>query len=214
MRRGFTLIELLVVIAIIAILAAILFPVFARAREKANATACLSNIKQLSLAALMYMSDYDDFIMFSNYYCAINPSPRGNTSGTWRWHEVLVPYMKNDDLLKCDSYKFNSRRDPNSYGYNAYGLALAPRAAHFGDYSRRMYIGFLLGEIPNPSLIVMFGPRYCLAGDAQMYAYTNYACLPQVHNGGDNFSFCDGHAKWMNFGIAVSADDRSTYWTW
>ena len=60
MRRGFTLIELLVVIAIIAILAAILFPVFARAREKARQTSCLSNIKQITLGALMYLSDYDE----------------------------------------------------------------------------------------------------------------------------------------------------------
>ena len=62
MRRGFTLIELLVVIAIIAILAAILFPVFARAREKARQTSCLSNVKELALALLMYSQDYDETI--------------------------------------------------------------------------------------------------------------------------------------------------------
>ena len=62
MRRGFTLIELLVVIAIIAILAAILFPVFARAREKARQTACLNNVKQLSLAVMQYTQDYDEIL--------------------------------------------------------------------------------------------------------------------------------------------------------
>jgi prepilin-type N-terminal cleavage/methylation domain-containing protein len=59
-RKGFTLIELLVVIAIIAILAAILFPVFARAREKARQTSCVSNLKQVALASLMYTQDYDE----------------------------------------------------------------------------------------------------------------------------------------------------------
>jgi len=212
MKRGFTLIELLVVIAIIAILAAILFPVFARARDKANAAACLSNLKQLGLAAMMYVQDFDGHMLFAAYQFGVSPSPRGyiSTVGTWRWHEVIVPYMKNDDILKCESYKFNSVRDPNSYGYNYSALG--------GTYSptgtSRSTQGVIDSEIPEPSLIIMFGPRYPLGGDAVMYSYTSYYCLPQIHSGGDNFCFCDGHAKWMNFGVRASTDYYWTYWNW
>lgn len=74
MRRGFTLIELLVVIAIIAILAAILFPVFARAREKARQASCLSNVRQMTTAAMMYLQDYDE-VFFHRYFPAVSTAP-------------------------------------------------------------------------------------------------------------------------------------------
>jgi len=95
-KKGFTLIELLVVIAIIAILAAILFPVFARAREKARQTSCLSNMKQIGLAADMYCQDYDETFPMSIY-----------TPGTVvvTFYHVLMPYMKNTQMLQCPSEK-------------------------------------------------------------------------------------------------------------
>jgi len=96
MRRGFTLIELLVVIAIIAILAAILFPVFARAREKARQASCQSNLKQLALGVMMYAQDYDERFP-TRYYV-----PTGWTSG-FQWSNVIEPYVKNWDLFKCPS---------------------------------------------------------------------------------------------------------------
>ena len=91
MRRGFTLIELLVVIAIIAILAAILFPVFAKAREKARQTSCLSNVKQLGLGLMMYAQDYDE--KMPSYLPPWPAIPAGNEYCDW-WNGIY-PYTKN-----------------------------------------------------------------------------------------------------------------------
>ena len=94
-RRGFTLIELLVVIAIIAILAAILFPVFARARENARKSTCQSNLKQMALAAMQYAQDYDETLMRTNI------SPATNVYYGWAW--MLQPYVKNTEIFTCPS---------------------------------------------------------------------------------------------------------------
>src|SRR5476649_1192803 len=107
-RRGFTLIELLVVIAIIAILAAILFPVFAQAREKARSTTCLSNLKQLGAATQMYVQDYDERLFFRA--SAANPSvsrsgaivPAASQPPVLWWNAVQ-PYTKNTRILVCPS---------------------------------------------------------------------------------------------------------------
>jgi prepilin-type N-terminal cleavage/methylation domain-containing protein/prepilin-type processing-associated H-X9-DG protein len=92
-RRAFTLIELLVVIAIIAILAAILFPVFAQAREKARSISCVSNLKQLSLSVLMYSQDYDEVF------------PTGLQNDWWdnTWYRITAPYVKNTQVYRCPS---------------------------------------------------------------------------------------------------------------
>jgi prepilin-type N-terminal cleavage/methylation domain-containing protein/prepilin-type processing-associated H-X9-DG protein len=108
-RRGFTLIELLVVIAIIAILAAILFPVFARAREAARATACKSNLKQIGSAVLMYAQDYDETLPFQ--YNLAAATPRYPTNGqdlinTDNWGvvgDLVFPYIKNREVFGCPS---------------------------------------------------------------------------------------------------------------
>ena len=129
MRRGFTLIELLVVIAIIAILAAILFPVFAQAREKARQTACISNGKQIGTATMMYVQDYDETY----------PSGWGSQdSGRSMWRNVLQPYIQRHKTDQVDMYNMagasrnsvyvcpsqpGSPADygPTSYGYNYQG---------------------------------------------------------------------------------------------
>src|SRR5205809_3264393 len=104
-RKGFTLIELLVVIAIIAILAAILFPVFAQARDKARAAACLSNTKQIALAVNMYVQDYDETTpggCFAVWGCGIDPNFKkasANYTGLW----PLTPYVKNEQVFICPS---------------------------------------------------------------------------------------------------------------
>src|SRR5581483_8691984 len=100
-KYGFTLIELLVVIAIIAILAAILFPVFAQAREKARATTCLSNMKQVMLGELMYAQDYDE-----------SHSWTWGWDPTWvPWHQQINPYIKNQQLWKCPSDPWDRGQD-------------------------------------------------------------------------------------------------------
>ncbi len=124
-KNGFTLIELLVVIAIIAILAAILFPVFAQAREKARQATCESNLNQIGLATLMYVQDYDD-----TYPLYIADScPGGVCSQYWfgkrtstGWDKtqgLLYPYMKSTQIQKCPDWTGKNKfGDGNGYGYN------------------------------------------------------------------------------------------------
>ena len=138
---GFTLIELLVVIAIIAILAAILFPVFAQAREKARQTSCLSNMKQMGLAALMYTQDYDERTP-RNWYGPTDPGGTGpeattaigDTPERYKWMDAIQPYVKNVQIFTCPSAPHlayiprtalktgETTRKYGSYSYNrAYG---------------------------------------------------------------------------------------------
>jgi prepilin-type N-terminal cleavage/methylation domain-containing protein len=106
-RKGFTLIELLVVIAIIAILAAILFPVFAQAREKACSISCLSNLKQIGLGVMMYVQDYDETYPFCYLYTT---APNANGTMTdepyLQWSGMTQPYIKNTQIWVCPSAKF------------------------------------------------------------------------------------------------------------
>jgi prepilin-type N-terminal cleavage/methylation domain-containing protein len=108
MRKGFTLIELLVVIAIIAILAAILFPVFAQAREKARQTGCLSNVKQIGLGIQMYVQDFDEYVP-RNAYADPPRVAEGDhfvNCSSPRWMDVIQPYIKNTQLHNCPSDPF------------------------------------------------------------------------------------------------------------
>jgi prepilin-type N-terminal cleavage/methylation domain-containing protein len=118
-RRGFTLIELLVVIAIIAILAAILFPVFAQAREKARGAACLSNGKQMAIGLMMYAQDYDERLP------RVWTDKFGINNGARDWKNDIDPYVKNWDVYRCPS----RRAQWPGYGYNVWfatgsGIAL------------------------------------------------------------------------------------------
>src|SRR5690349_569267 len=111
-RRGFTLIELLVVIAVIAALAAILFPVFAQAREKARSASCLANLKQIGMATLMYTQDYDDTLLWNPWSpgqpAATNNKDYGHTdcvdSPTTSFISLLAPYLKNTAVFHCPYY--------------------------------------------------------------------------------------------------------------
>jgi prepilin-type N-terminal cleavage/methylation domain-containing protein/prepilin-type processing-associated H-X9-DG protein len=108
-RRAFTLIELLVVIAIIAILAAILFPVFAQAREKARSVACMSNMKQIGTAEQMYVQDYDEKTFYRASSTAPSPwrsgvvIPNSGERALYSWWNLLMPYIKNNQVFTCPS---------------------------------------------------------------------------------------------------------------
>src|SRR5205823_1236120 len=102
LRGAFTLIELLVVIAIIAILAAILFPTFAVARERARLTACSSNLKQIGLAYFLYAQDYDDTIVPA---CNKNSGYRSQADPMFWWVGLVQPYVKNDQVFHCPDFK-------------------------------------------------------------------------------------------------------------
>lgn len=117
-KRGFTLIELLVVIAIIAILAAILFPVFGRARENARRSSCMSNMKQLGLGTMQYSQDYDEYLPDSNY---------GNALTDAKWMDVIFPYVKSEQIFTCPSDS-----GTNSI-YNSNRLTRTTKA--FGSYA-------------------------------------------------------------------------------
>jgi prepilin-type N-terminal cleavage/methylation domain-containing protein len=118
MKRGFTLIELLVVIAIIAILAAILFPVFAQARSKARQAVGLSNAKQESLAILMYVQDYDESMPRTGWTCLQLAGMVENSCGATDWLNVTAPYTKNAGILTSPGDASKSNGAGNAYDGN------------------------------------------------------------------------------------------------
>lgn len=185
MRRGFTLIELLVVIAIIAILAAILFPVFARAREKARQTSCLANDKQIMLGALMYAQDYDELMLGHRI------TTDGGTTFVY-WGEVLQPYLKNSQILACPS-------DVSPYSMGLFGGGSI--AVSYG-YNGGQLNFMSMGSVSMPAETLAFAD--CVSYYAS-YGDANYR--PEArHNEGCNVSLVDGHAKWYSLDKLYTAD--------
>lgn len=153
-RRGFTLIELLVVIAIIAILASILFPVFARAREQARKASCASNQKQIGLALLEYAQDYDEQLPLFSQGAGYLGSLGYNGDDGPRWADMIYPYIKNSQIFNCISgqqrlaiFSGGNSFDIHTYSYGY--VSPSNGAADFGVASRG------LGEFEDPSGTVM-----------------------------------------------------------
>jgi prepilin-type N-terminal cleavage/methylation domain-containing protein/prepilin-type processing-associated H-X9-DG protein len=204
MKRGFTLIELLVVIAIIAILAAILFPVFAKAREKARQTTCLNNIKQLCTAVLQYAQDYDETLNSCYAGTAEHISVR-------RWYYVsqtnpgmLYPYVKNQQVFICPTGTGNygaNRALMGDGNENGRKLAIVQKPAE------TIILGDTLAEGGDPATgkdtQVAESPGAMITSLTNTYRYgPGTACngrglMAIRHNEMANLGFLDGHAKAM-----------------
>ena len=206
MRRGFTLIELLVVIAIIAILAAILFPVFARAREKARQTSCLSNVKQIMLAHLQYAQDYDERFCKTARWNTPREDPVLIAHNMW-WDQSIEPYLKNKQVLTCASA-------------SSYALGYQCWEPVTGGYA-----GLPIGEVRAPAECILVYDKTVSTTVGATGASTYVSDLPhgqnpgdpneytQVsrfattrHNDGANLGYYDGHAKWMAGTAQVMTD--------
>jgi prepilin-type N-terminal cleavage/methylation domain-containing protein/prepilin-type processing-associated H-X9-DG protein len=226
-RRGFTLIELLVVIAIIAILAAILFPVFAQAREKARQASCLSNCKQMGLALEQYKQDWEGFfprrtlgptfkVDPSDPNCPEGPAKYfnvmsdliGSDYGHYiSWMDALYPYVKHVKFFNCPSNEYSRGYGANSQlipdlsasSVNETSINYPAELATFFDYQ----FGWWLA-IPGGQYNV-----YCYDPDPE----NRKAIAP--HMDGTNFVFSDGHAKWVKRGgMEMSWDDRTKQRRW
>ena len=232
-RGGFTLIELLVVIAIIAILAAILFPVFAQARDKARQTACLSNQKQLGTAIMMYTQDYDETL------------PMGYNRSRNSWGKVTVPYAKNMQIYTCPSAPSIMARTPSAdhlftggYGCNRnvmgpnLGRALAEMADAAGTFIACDTACCLPAVVNNQQ------PETWLKLVDPARPYTDWGVQPPGewgrdgtryytvvgtgyderwrpipnHAGGLNVIYADGHAKWSKIDRFIGPLDNMVGW--
>ncbi|MBI2301227.1 MAG: DUF1559 domain-containing protein [Armatimonadetes bacterium] len=219
--RAFTLIELLVVIAIIAILAAILFPVFAKAREKARQSSCSSNLKQIALAELQYNSDYDSMSHPPVVGTPIRPGAtcsgcfQGGESDHWTkqcgypaalsW-QPLKPYSKNAQLWICPSRSdCGSAVGPwRSYGWNR-------GAESRKDSARQVPAQLLMFADTSQNIAWLPINNTCCGSNAALQpGNANFQphFIGKIHNEGANMAFWDGHVKWMKQ-QSIKADDTS-----
>lgn len=212
--KGFTLIELLVVIAIIAILAAILFPVFAQARGKARQVVCQSNLKQITTAFILYTEDYD------------GKFPNNQIWVSWQgenWPIKLLLYLKNVQIFSCPSDDRKPSPDHAglpygkvllSYSYNAW-LAGAMESTITGVYGPDND-GIPTSAIPQPSKVILIHDTPAPDPYNSIANALSYPCFSKGfthsfrHSGGDNFAFADGHVKWYRLSKDFIAIDMYT----
>lgn len=228
MRKGFTLIELLVVIAIIAILAAILFPVFAQAREKARQTVCASNLKQLGLAQQMYLQDYDEqFFM----------RPRGASIPNRYWQEdwwpfLLTPYIKmkpsdiqgtRENFFSCPSNPIVMSPTVRTRPLPEWGLRLTPRRTYEFHMSYALsehvldYPAIAAWQQPAESLFLLEVRARGATNLANATADTDIDCgqtneIWFQHSGGTNILWMDGHVKWLKPSLRGGDGREARHW--
>jgi prepilin-type N-terminal cleavage/methylation domain-containing protein/prepilin-type processing-associated H-X9-DG protein len=203
-RSGFTLIELLVVIAIIAILASILFPVFARARENARRSSCQSNLKQIGIGFAQYTQDYDERMPMG--YSSGVASPRNFETDYYLWGDAVQPYIKSVQVFVCPSNSTSNTPVPssvsNATSRHSYGCTYSTTAdsawtdsdgvagtslAKFTNTAQT----FLIGENNNPT-------RTQSSGIYPVSAPSSNPRPPTaVHFDGGNWLYADGHVKFM-----------------
>ncbi len=203
-KRGFTLIELLVVIAIIAILAAILFPVFSRAREQARKAVCLSNMKQIGLALMMYVQDWDENYPMNRIGWG-RPcwAPQDTPHMTWR--TMIQPYIKNWQVFDCPSQSQLAGEEGGgwegcpppttppvppgvSLEYNYNGYQFCSSSSH---HTWRM------ADFPRPAELIIIHEPHIMCPDAGTWCNWVFRKESCWHGDGKVFVFADGHAKWL-----------------
>jgi len=201
--KGFTLIELLVVMAIISVRTAILFPVFARARENARRASCMSNMKQLALGFMMYAEDYDGHLSVYPYGSAIRPMV------------AVFPYVKSRQIFLCPSSGLpTTSSDPYLLTQRSqYGLPWSyTRPVAMFNYqaisSGVPIAGTLLSSFSNPSLACMLGETLYYADTTSGFDFFNandshQSLAPDRHFDGSNYAFIDGHVKWLKKEVAL-----------
>jgi len=235
-KSAFTLIELLVVISIISILASILFPVFARARENARRASCMSNLKQFGLAMMMYVQDYDETYpkAVSSGMDSAPPGGAQNIGGTsWSWQQLLYPYHKSLQIFYCPSgtniHYEAQHRDYITFGNYGANILLIPStgtalklsavaapATTYALMDAGLYSASPSRADPtNSSIKPSFGayiPGVGMLGAACPLSNNDYDilqddCKEGRHLGGINMAFADGHVKWLKINT-VSLEAR------
>lgn len=209
MRRAFTLIELLVVIAIIAILAAILFPVFAQAKAAAKKSACLNHQRQVGIALAIYRDECDGMLFFFAH--SVDPSrvrplaPFGATREN-RWWNQIQPYLKNLDILASPS---DGGRKPHPLEDGQAGRPFVPRSY----VANRAVEGLSESQVDQPASVVAVTIKHGIYDDSWFEPPKNlYPKSPgnppvlalDLQNKGVNLTFFDGHAQWYSHGKLVS----------